>query len=116
MRKVIPPLIGLLAIISEASFAHSLLVSSSPAAGATVSAPSDLKLAFSEGVESALTGANLRCANAVIAPVGEATFSPDRRALDYALPTLPKGTCRVQWHAVSVDGHRTRGEFDFTVR
>lgn len=115
MHRVIAPLIVLLAT-GAASSAHSLLVSSSPGAGATVSAPSELKLAFSEGVEAKLTGVSLRCANADFAPVGDATFSPDRRVLDYQLPALPKGTCRVQWHAVSVDGHRTKGEFDFMAR
>ena len=115
MRRVIAPVITLLTI-SEPSLAHSPLLSSSPAAGAIVSPPSHLKLAFGEGVERALTGVSLKCAGTEIAPVAEATLSPDNRVLEFTLPILPKGYCSVQWHAVSVDGHRTKGEFGFMVR
>jgi len=32
------------------------------------------------------------------------------------LPPLPAGTYRVKWHVVSVDTHRTQGDFKFTVK
>jgi copper resistance protein C len=115
VRRVIAPIIVLLTI-SETGLAHSLLLSSSPAAGAIVSTPAHLKLAFGEGVGPDLTGASLKCGAEEIAPVGEPALSPDNRVLELALPTLPKGVCSVRWHAVSVDGHRTKGEFGLTVR
>jgi copper resistance protein C len=114
VRRIIAPVIVLLTI-SETGLAHSLLLLSSPAAGAIVSAPLQLKLAFGEGVEPALTGASLKCAGVEMTPVGEPTLSSDNRVLELALPTLPKGVCSVRWHAVSVDGHRTKGEFSFAV-
>ncbi len=115
MRRIIVSVIAL-QTLSGTGLAHSFLLSSSPAAGMIVSSPSRLRLAFGEGVEPALTGLSLKCVGADIAPVGEPTLSPDNRVLELALPTLPKGACNVQWHAVSVDGHRTNGEFGFTVR
>ncbi|MFZ0103951.1 MAG: copper resistance protein CopC [Pseudolabrys sp.] len=31
------------------------------------------------------------------------------------LKTLPKGTYKVLWHVLSVDTHRTQGDFSFRV-
>jgi copper resistance protein C len=114
VRRSIAVLSGLLAT-SEPGLAHSLLLSSLPAAGSFVAAPSHLKFSFSGGVEPGLTGANLKCSGSDIAPIGEPAISADNRVMEIALPKLPKGPCIVHWHAVSVDGHRTKGEFGFTV-
>jgi copper resistance protein C len=115
VRRKTAVVFGLLAM-SEPGLAHSLLLSSLPAAGSTVAAPSHLKFSFSGAVEPGLTGANLKCSGSDIAPIGKAAISPDNRVVEIALPMLPKGLCIVYWHAVSVDGHRIKGEFGFTVR
>ena len=96
--------------------AHSRLLSSTPAANAVVTSPQSLRLAFSEKVERELTGATVTCLGTESAGAGETAVSPDGKVVEIALPKLPNGSCTVRWHAVSVDGHRTTGEFNFTVR
>lgn len=39
----------------------------------------------------------------------------DRTLLTVGLPALPPGKYRVVWAVVAVDGHRTEGDFTFTV-
>ena len=115
MRMFMTIGVGLLAMCG-ASHAHSWLLSSAPGANAVVAPPQSLRLAFGEKVERELTGASLKCSGTELVITGEPVLSPDGKAVELALPALPKGNCTVQWHAVSVDGHRTSGEFGFTVR
>jgi copper resistance protein C len=114
MRMLMTIGAGLLAMCGT-SHAHSRLLSSAPAANAVVTAPPSLRLAFGEKVEGKLTGATLKCADKESIVPGEPVLSPDGKVVEMGLPSLPKGNCNVQWHAVSVDGHRTSGEFSFTV-
>src|SRR6185437_10851955 len=47
---------------------------------------------------------------------GEAKVDPDDRSLlEVGLAPLPPGTYHVYWHVTSKDGHRTEGDFSFTV-
>jgi len=39
-----------------------------------------------------------------------------RRLLQVSVPTLPAGTYSVHWAVLSIDGHRTTGDFRFTVK
>jgi methionine-rich copper-binding protein CopC len=39
-----------------------------------------------------------------------------RRLLQVSVPPLPSGTYRVHWAVLSIDGHRTTGDFRFTVK
>ncbi|MBI3609583.1 MAG: copper resistance protein CopC [Nitrospirae bacterium] len=41
--------------------------------------------------------------------------SSDPTLLEVSLSVLPPGRYRVAWNVVSVDGHRTEGDFSFTV-
>ena len=107
--------VGLLAM-SGPGHAHSWLLSSTPAANAVVMSPRSLHLAFGEKVERELTGATVKCSGMELVVPGETVASPDGKVVEMVLPELPKGGCTVHWHAVSVDGHRTTGEFTFTVR
>jgi len=40
----------------------------------------------------------------------------ERASLRLALPTLPSGEYRVTWQAVARDGHRTSGDYTFTIK
>lgn len=47
---------------------------------------------------------------------GDGQVNPsDRTILEVSLPRLPPGTYRVFWSVVARDGHRTEGDFPFTV-
>lgn len=107
-------LAGALLVASVAS-AHSLLLESSPADGATVPAPRDVRLRFNGRVEKRLSRLTL------VGERGEAKMllpdpdgPPDRLAA--TLPPLGPGRYRLEWHVLSTDGHVVDGGFSFHVR
>jgi methionine-rich copper-binding protein CopC len=101
---------------SPPAFAHAFLVKSDPPVGGTVAAPKTLLLTFTEGLEVPF------CSVAVTDGMGmdDAAGKPE------AVPGHPEqilvklnismpGKILVTWHAVSVDTHKTQGNFSFTV-
>jgi hypothetical protein len=97
--------------------AHAFLLKSDPTVGATVSAQKTLRLEFSEGVELSLSGVDVANGSGGVVPVQNAHFNgSDHKVLLTDLPPLPPGPYRVKWHVVSVDSHRTEGDFSFTVK
>jgi methionine-rich copper-binding protein CopC len=99
-----------------AAAAHAHLVSSDPAAGATVAAPKAITLTFSEKLEGRFSGADLSKDGA---PLGShSLLDPKGGKTLTVAPGAPlsAGAYTLNWHAVSVDGHRTKGEVVFTVR
>ncbi|SFQ07096.1 hypothetical protein SAMN03159489_02453 [Pseudomonas sp. NFPP07] len=109
---------ALLASLATASsaFAHAHLQSQVPAADSTVSAPSELRLVFSEGVEAAFTKVSLSKDGAAVAVKALATEGADKKTL-VVTPAAPlaAGAYKVEWHAVSVDTHKSAGSYGFKV-
>ena len=117
-----------LALPASAALAHPRLLASTPAAQATVSAPSTVQLRFSERLVAPMTGADVVTAAmpampgmAARAPAKVsgfvARFSSDGKTMTLSRrQALAAGHYSVAWHAVSVDTHRIAGRFDFTVR
>lgn len=104
-----------LAALASPAFAHARLEQQSPLAGAVLSAPpAEVQLSFSEQLEPAFSGI------AVTDPAGHsfAAAAPKvgGQAMVLKLKSLPPGRYHVEWHAVSVDTHRTMGGYDFTVK
>jgi methionine-rich copper-binding protein CopC len=98
--------------------AHAHLEKATPAAGAIVATPSEIRLTFSEGVEPRFSGAKLTAADRSALPLGAAKVEaghPETLVVPIAKP-LPPGVYTVHWHAVSVDTHHTQGDFQFTVK
>ena len=98
--------------------AHASLVSSLPAAGATLpTAPPELVFAFTEELEPGFSKLELRnSANAVVAPGPGVVDAADSATLRLALPPLPADTYTVLWRVRSaVDGHITEGSVPFGV-
>lgn len=123
------PALTLLAAIGGAmllpgiAFAHAQLVSSSPAANATVSKPAGLVLTFSEPLVAPLSGIELSMtgmpgmANHKPMPIKGFTSGVSGKVLTVTLPrALPAGTYQLKWHAVAADQHRVEGSYSFTVR
>ncbi len=99
------------------AFAHAHLENSTPAAGTTVAAPAELRLAFSEGVEPRVSKVALTGPGGAVA-LGAASVEashPDVLVVPIAKPLAP-GAYTVKWRAVSVDSHATQGSFAFTVK
>lgn len=114
-RLVAALLAGLMA--PAAAQAHAHLERSEPAAGATVVAPQEIVLRFSEPVEAAVSRVTVTDASGRRIDAGQAVADPANRAiLHVPLAGTPNGRCRVQWRVMSVDSHVMKGDFSFDVR
>ena len=107
----------LAAIAPSPAVAHAQLDRAAPPVGATVkSPPQEISLIFSERVVPGLSSIRL---SGLAGPLDTGPIvgdSADRRRLILHLPhLLAPGRYRVRWTAVSVDGHRTEGDFTFSV-
>jgi len=97
-------------------FAHAHLKSQTPAADSTVSAPAELRLVFSEGVEATFTKVTLSKDGTDVPVKSLTTEGSDKKTL-IVTPAAPlaAGAYRVEWHAVSVDTHKSEGAYSFKV-
>ena len=110
-------LVGLIGAPSLA-LAHAQLRQAEPPVGGTVSgSPGEIQLHFSEGVEPSFSGIALSAEGGASIPTGRAALGPDASTLVVKVEgALAPGNYRVEWHAVSVDTHKTQGSCTFTVR
>ena len=113
---------ALLAVPGMAN-AHSKLVSSSPAANATVAKPTKLTLTFSEtflapmsGVELTMTGMPGMADHAPMPIKGFKTAAAGK-TMTVTLPrALPAGSYDLKWHIVGADQHKMEGTYSFNVK
>ena len=107
----------LIAVLPSLCFAHAFLNQAFPPVGGTVpTSPREIRLTFSEGVEPRFSGIEIAASDGRAVAIGPAARDPaDNKQLVVALPPLAPGRYRVSWHVVSVDTHRTEGEYTFTV-
>jgi copper resistance protein C len=120
MTRHIPAIIAFAtsALVSTAALAHAFLDHALPAVGATVAqAPAEVTLWFTQPLEPAFAGCVITNAAGQRVDTGRVAVDPkDPTALHVPLKSLPAGDYKVSWHVVSVDTHRTTGDFSFTVR
>jgi len=100
------------------AMAHANLVSSVPAAGATVAAPTEVVITFSELLDPA--GSSIVVMDSAGATVSEGTatvLANDNTTMRVALRTgLAAGQYTVQWNSRSAaDGDDAQGDFTFTL-
>ncbi|EHK0946771.1 CopC domain-containing protein YobA [Citrobacter farmeri] len=107
------------ALTAPTVWAHAHLTHQYPAADAeVVAAPQALTLNFSEGIEPGFSGAT------ITGPKHEGIKThpakrneQDKKQLIVPLDeTLKPGQYTVNWHVVSVDGHKTKGQYTFSVK
>ena len=106
-----------LALLPIAAFAHARLDHASPAVGSTVTQPpTEISLWFTEALEAKFSTIEVQDAQGRPMQAGPATLARDNTAqLRVPLKTLPPGTYKVIWRVLSVDTHRTQGDFTFRV-
>ncbi|MBR9959360.1 CopC domain-containing protein YobA [Cronobacter sakazakii] len=104
---------------TPAAWAHAHLKAQQPAANATVDAsPEALTLTFSEGIEPAFSGVTLTGPDGKKTDTGAVKRAPndDKQLVAPLAAPLASGEYQVQWHVVSVDGHKTKGSYRFSVK
>ena len=103
-------------LAASSVWAHTHLKSQTPAADSTVSAPAQLRLEFSEGIEAAFTKVAISKDGGPVPVKSLATEGSDKKIL-VVTPAEPltTGTYKVEWHAVSVDTHKSEGAYGFKV-
>lgn len=118
LASVLSSMFGAAALlITSTAFAHAHLVSSEPAASAEVAAPDEVTIHFTEPLEPAFSKITLADANGKAAAPGASQVDKrDARTMHLPLPQLSAGHYAVHWTAVATDGHRTQGDFAFTVK
>lgn len=110
-------ILGLVATTSPA-LAHAHLKKAVPATDGTVaSAPSELDLSFTEGVNLAFTGVTLTGPDHANVPLGAASLRDGDTTLVVPVTgRLAPGTYTASWHALARDGHKTDGHYTFTIK
>jgi hypothetical protein len=101
-----------------AALSHAFLSEAAPLVGGTVPAsPKEIRLTFTEAIEPRFSGIDLATDDGRAIRTGPALIDPGNdKQLVILLPPLTPGRYRVHWHVVSVDTHRTEGEYSFTVQ
>ena len=104
-------------LLPAAAFAHAHLDHASPAVGSTVAQPpKEVSIWFTEALEAKFSTIEVRDAQGKAMQAGPATLARDNTAqLRVPLKPLPPGTYKVIWRVLSVDTHRTQGDFTFRV-
>ncbi len=97
--------------------AHAHLNAEIPAAESTASGLKDLRLNFSEGVEARFTKVTITRDGNPVAVKNIETDPSDKKLL-IVTPEQPlsAGEYKVEWHAVSVDTHKSEGDYTFKLK
>jgi hypothetical protein len=98
--------------------AHARLLKSAPAKGATVAAPTSLRLSFSEDIVPAQSSVSLAGADKKPVHTGPIALDPkDKHAVVVPVSgKLAPGAYRLDWSMTSADGHTMTGAFAFKVK
>jgi len=115
MKRVLVVALSFFALLlfPRPALAHAHLLSSTPAANATVHGPAvSIELRFNSRVDGAHSTLELVTQNGSVTLVRDSQRAPT--ALN-AHATLKPGSYTLRWQALSTDGHITRGEIPFSV-
>ncbi|KTR89294.1 copper homeostasis periplasmic binding protein CopC [Pantoea dispersa] len=119
-RRVIALLLaGATLSFSQLALAHAHLKAPVPMDNAVVErAPQQLTLTFTEDIEPAFSGVEMTNAQQQPVALEKAQLNPqqhDQLIVPIAQP-LASGHYQVNWHVLSVDGHKTKGSYSFSVK
>ncbi|HEY6220184.1 MAG TPA: copper resistance protein CopC [Gemmatimonadaceae bacterium] len=108
--------IAAIAICWRAAEAHATLLSSDPAANAKLAvAPTRIRLKFSEPVDASVSSVQLVASSGIARTLRVASDPHDVAALLAPIDGALRGSYRVVWRTVSVDGHPVDGSFLISV-
>ena len=98
--------------------AHAFVDHAEPKVGSDNSAsPAIVKIWFTQAIEPAYSSVSVYDANGKQVDKKDAHVDGnDKKLLTVSLPQLSAGAYKVTWRVLSVDTHRTQGDFKFTVK
>ena len=117
LSTVLATVLGLLttAVAASPAWAHTRLVSSTPAAGASVQAPAEVVLVFSEAVQPGLSALSVTGADGEEHVAGSPAAGGDGSSVTQPLRApLEAGSYRVAYRVLAADGHPVTGSFEIT--
>lgn len=118
-RTILSGVAASLLLVSQAVLAHAHLKASQPAANAALDAsPQALTLSFTEDIEPAFSGVVLLDASQkpVVSEKAQRDAQQHSRLILPLKKPLTAGDYQVNWHVLSVDGHKTQGSYRFSVK
>ena len=97
---------------------HAFPERAEPRVGAVVrTAPAQVRIWFDGDLEPAFSRVSVTSARGQQVDAGDAQVdAQNRRLLRVGLPALAPGRYTVKWSVLSVDGHRTQGDYAFTLK
>jgi methionine-rich copper-binding protein CopC len=114
--RIILTIVAVLFAATGPAFAHAQLDHASPTVGSTVArAPKEVVLWFTNKLEGAFSSIEVRDQKGAVVSSGKARVGGDGTQMRVSLKAVPAGTYKVSWRALSVDTHRTQGDFTFRV-
>jgi len=114
--RTLPIVLSLLLVplVMVAARAHAFLDHASPLVGSTVaSAPAEVVLTFTQNLEASFSTVQVTGPGGARVDQGRASVSGN--TMRVGIKSAGPGSYRVQWHALSVDTHKTEGSFSFHV-
>ena len=116
-RRLVAAALGLL-LLATPAWPHATLVRSSPARRATLTtAPDRIQLWFNEAIEPKFSSVSVWDAEGQQVDLGDARVEPDDpKRLIVGVKPLARGTYRVRFRVLSVDGHVVESRLSFTVK
>ena len=115
MRTAIVIVFFLLLVLGNGvAGAHAFLDRANPPVDSTVStAPREVSLSFTQNLEAAFSSVEVTDSGGAQVDQGNPQVSGSTMRI--SLKSLPPGTYHVHWHVLSVDTHKTEGNFTFHV-
>ncbi|HEY0437089.1 MAG TPA: copper resistance protein CopC [Phenylobacterium sp.] len=118
MRKILVLAAAASLMIAGQAAAHARLITGSPKAGTTVAAPHELKLTYSESLVPADCSVKVSGPGGAAVATGPLALDAKSKRIVHVPVTgkLAAGAYKVSWTMKTEDGHKTDGDFAFTVK
>jgi methionine-rich copper-binding protein CopC len=110
--------VGFLPALPHVSWGHAFPDHSDPKVGSTVTgSPLEVRIWFDSDLEPTFSTLKVHNSDGVMVDEGDSRVDPsDPKLLEVSVHTLPAGTYMVIWSVVARDGHRTMGQYTFTIK
>jgi methionine-rich copper-binding protein CopC len=106
-----------LVLAAAPAFAHARPKTMNPAPDSTVASPPTISVTFTEAIEPKFSSLVVTDEKGKTFNKEASQIAPgDPTTLTLALPPLPPGVYVVHWANVATDGHRSQGDYKFTVQ